>query len=244
MKALTIALLAGLVPIVALSQTKLTKSYPVNAGQKIKLKFDYPKVIHISSWDKKEVFVEATVKINDGENNNAFTLQQEVADGVLSISNKLDMEQIPKTYYVSLDGIKTQFTSKKDMENFVQANKGRNNLSSYQQRDIEVTIDIKVPEDVITNVHAVYGMVELDHIKCPITVEATYGGIDASLKEEEIGQLKLTNRFGNIFSNLDIMPVEKIERNFYTSITASPGKGPAYDISSSYGNIYLRKGTR
>jgi hypothetical protein len=244
MKAIIIALLVGLVPIIAMSQTRLTKSYPVAAGQKIKLNFDYPKVIHISSWDKKEVLVEATVKINDLENNNAFTLQQNLSDGVLAISNQIDMKQIPETYYVSLAGIKTRFSSKKDMESFINENKDRQDLSSYMQRDIQVTIDIKVPSDVITDLHAVYGLVELDHMNSAISVEATYGGIDASLNEEQIGQIKLTNRYGNIFSNLNLKPSKVNEQNYYTSITASPGKGPSYDISSSYGNIYLRKGAK
>ena len=41
-----------------------------------------------------------------------------------------------------------------------------------------------------------------------------------------------------------LTPTDKKDANFFTSITAEPGKGPAYDLSSSYGNIYLRKSSK
>lgn len=241
MKALIIALLAGLFPVIAFTQSKISKTYPVTDRQKINFKFDYPKIIHISSWDKKEVSVEATVKINDGHNDSAFTLNQTSADGVISISNKIDMDQIPESYYAVLDGVKTHFNSKAELDSYIDQHTGNNKrLSSYQQRDIQVTVEIKVPADAITNLRSVYGLVELAQVRGPITIEATYGGIDASLNKENIGQIKLTNRYGKIYSDLDLKPTTQTEQSFYTSITASPGKGPSYDISSSYGNIYLR----
>ncbi|WP_257667330.1 hypothetical protein [Parapedobacter tibetensis] len=88
---------------------------------------------------------------------------------------------------------------------------------------------------------SVYGMVELVNFDAPISVEAKYGGIDASLDERRIGEIKLTNRFGKIYTDLPLTLTEKEDRDFYTSITATPGKGPSYVISASYGNIYLRK---
>lgn len=225
----------------AFSQAKITKTYPVEKGQTIALKFDYPKLIHISTWDKKEIAIEATVKINEGKNNNAFTLQETRDGGRVSISNKIDLAQIPQTYYIVEKGIKTRFDSKDDMESYRKENERKSpGISSYQQRDIEITIDIKLPANVSTEVESIYGMVELADFNGPVKVDAKYGGIDASLNESKVGQLKLTNRYGKIYSNIVLKPTEQIDKNFFTSITASPGKGPSYDISSSYGNIYVR----
>ena len=241
MKLLFTGLLITLISGFSFSQTKVSKTYHVENGQKIELRFDYPKLIHISSWDKKEISIDATVKINDGENDGAFTLNETRADGKISISNKIDMDQIPESYYIVANGVKTRFNNKKDMESYRKEKAGLNGVSTYQQRDIMVTIEIKLPANVSADVVSVYGMVELENVNGPIKIDATYGGIDASLNQNRIGQIKLTNRYGKIYSNLELKPTEQTEQNFYTSVTAKPGTGPSYDISSSYGNIYLRK---
>lgn len=244
MKTILSLLLIAIFPGYSFSQTKVSKTYPLGSARKIELKFDYPKIVHVSSWDKKEISVEASVKINDGQNDQAFTLQETTADGTISISNKIDMSQIPDAYYVMIDGIKTRFNSKQDFENYRNEKSGTHNrISSYQQKDIVVTVEVKLPAGISTDVVSVYGMIELADMDGPVKVTATYGGIDASLNTSKIGQIKLTNRFGNIYSNLELKPTAQKQENFYTSITASPGKGPSYEINSSYGNIYLRKGT-
>ena len=80
-------LLCLLAPITVLAQTVINRTYPVKAGQHLLLKFDYP-VVHISTWDKNEIEINATVNINDGANNDAFTLVQNTSGGKVSISNK------------------------------------------------------------------------------------------------------------------------------------------------------------
>ncbi|WP_199119320.1 hypothetical protein [Pedobacter sp. ASV28] len=226
----------------AISQTKINKSYPVKNGQEIELKFDYPKLIKISTWDKNEVSISASVKINDGDSDDRFILKDTIIDGKLSIKNKIDWDNIPEIYYIQEQGVKTRFNSKQDLENY-KKEKGTSlqNVSIYQQKNAEITMEIKVPANIITAITSIYGMIELVDFNGEAKIDAKYGGVDASLDEAKIGKIKLTNRYGNIYSNLKLTPTEKTEKNFYTSLTAEPGKGPSYDISSSYGNIYLRR---
>ncbi|WP_316802751.1 hypothetical protein [Pedobacter nototheniae] len=240
MKSILFWLFIALVPRIAFSQTKITRTYPVKKGQNIELRFDYPKIVRISSWDKNEVLVEATVKINDGQSNQAFTLTDSSVDEKISIGNKLDMDQIPNDYFLVDHGIKTKFSTKEDLEKY-KKEKGSSNVTTiYQQKDIEITIEIKVPSNVNTDIVSVYGMIELKDFDGPIKANAKYGGVDASLTEQKIGKIKLTNHYGKIYTDLNLKPTEQTDKNFFTSITASPGKGPDYDISSNYGNIYVR----
>ncbi|MFX4929712.1 hypothetical protein ABTB76_19500, partial [Acinetobacter baumannii] len=56
---------------------------------------------------------------------------------------------------------------------------GKTNLNYWGSNvDIEITIEIKVPANTTTGVKATYGIVELSNFNGPITVNATYGGID------------------------------------------------------------------
>ena len=239
MKSLFLWLFIAIGPCFALAQTKIKKSYPVAKNQTIDFRFDYPKNIHISTWSGNEISVEAHVNINNGQTDRAFTLVETSTAGKISIANKLDLDLIPESYYIMHKGVKTQFSSKKDLEAHVKTLSGPR-PSIYQNKDININIHIKVPVNVNTKITSVYGLVEVNNFNGPIHVDATYGGIDASLTEKAVGRLQLTTRFGKIYSNLRLKPIEKIDKAFFTSITAEPGKGPGYNLTSSYGNIYLR----
>ncbi len=233
---LCIALATG-----ATAQTTVNKTYPVKAGQQVDLTFDYPKVIRISTWDRNEVSVKAMVNINQGENDSAFVLEDEIVDGKLTIRNRIkDMKNLPRMYTVVRGGQKTTFRTKEAYREFLSQN-GRGNQMTSEGVDMEITIDIKVPANTSTNVDAKYGIVELVNFNAPATVSATYGGIDATVVAANTGKLKATTNYGEIYTNLDLKLTDKAEKDFYSSITAEPGKGHAYTFKSTYGRIYLRK---
>lgn len=228
----------------AQGQQTITKNYPVKAGQELKLSFDYPKVVKVSTWDKNEVSITASVSINNGENNDAFQLIESSEGNTLTIKNIIkDMDKLPKRYTVMKDGKKTVFISKEAYKEFTADLKGAKYYS--EGVEIEITLDIKVPENLVnTFVKSTYGIVELANFNGQLKVDATYGGIDASINEATTGKLSVTTHYGQIYSNLKLNITEKEEKDFYTSITLSTGKGPAYSLKSTYGNLYLRKSVK
>jgi hypothetical protein len=86
-------------------------------------------------------------------------------------------------------------------------------------------------------------MVEFTYFNSALTVNATYGGTDVSIKEESVGQLTASTNYGQIYSNLigkfGIGQVD--EENFHTEVTTKLGNGPKYKLESQYGNVYLRR---
>ncbi|KQC00076.1 hypothetical protein [Pedobacter sp. Hv1] len=233
-----IILLVLLSPLVTFAQTVINRSYPVKAGQKLSLKFDHP-LVRISTWDKNEVAITAKVTINGGEHDSAFTLQDQSTAETLEISDLIkDQDKLPRRYTIWQDGKKTTFKTIEDLK----AYKDQTGIKSYSEgTDIDVKLEIKVPAHIVTNIKSTYGMVELVDFNAPVNVDAKYGGIDASLSKAQIGQIKVTTNYGRIYSNLDLVLTDKKQENFLTSITAEPGKGPAYVFESTYGKIYLRK---
>jgi hypothetical protein len=225
----------------AAAQTVVNRTYPVKPGQQVELVFDYPKIVRVSTWDKNEVSVIARVSINDGDNDSAFVLEDKTSDGVLSIRNHIkNMDQLPRIYTIIQNGQKTVFRSKEQFREYTSKNGGKNRITS-DGVDMEITIEIKVPANTATNINATYGIVELVNFNAPATVNATYGGIDATVAAANTGKLQATTSYGQIYTNLDLKLTDKTERDFFTSITAEPGKGPAYILKSTYGNLYLRK---
>ena len=230
-------LLIGITEVLS-AQRIIEKSFKVTKDQPVLLKFDFPSV-KISTWDKEEVYVKATVDINDNKQNGRFGLLDSTVDGQLTISDTIDFKHIEPEYYVEVDGEKKHFGSKEDFENYKSAHKAEK-ISSYSTNKTEIQIEVTVPVKDYIKLRSKFGLVEVENYTGPLTVETEFGKISAKLKASNVGKIKLTNHFGKIYSDFNMKPTEKEDRNFYTSLTASPGNGPYYDLSSKFGNIYLR----
>ena len=238
MKTYIIAVLCAL-STCTYAQTTITKSYPLQPGQPVSLKFDYP-VVKASTWDKNEVSVVAHVNINSNGNDSAFVLKEQAVNGTLVISGRIEeMDKLPRSYTIVRSGKKTVFRSK---EQYLEERKKGGDIEQYSEGlDIDIVVELKVPARSTAAIKSIYGIVELTDFNSAVTIDATYGGIDATLATTRTGKLQATTSYGRIYSNLDLKITDHTERDFYHSITAEPGTGPAYNFTSTYGKIYLRK---
>src|SRR6185369_11254128 len=69
------------------AQTQVNKTIPVSPGQKIKMTFDYPKLITVTTWEKNEIQITGTVSINNGENDDSFILESSMKDNVVTVDS-------------------------------------------------------------------------------------------------------------------------------------------------------------
>lgn len=236
---------ALLCPILTFGQTELNKTIPVKSGQTINMKFDYPELVKVSTWDGNEIVVQGTVSINAGENDDAFVFENTVNGNVIDIRSSIrDLKKLPQRITINRDGQKIIFKDKAELKKYQEQNgKGYNSMS--WGADIDIELVIKVPKNVETRIEATYGMVEIRNFSGPLTVEATYGGVDAALPEKQVGELIAETNYGEIYTNFDAKfgGSESQNRDFHTYVTAKPGSGPKYSFESKYGNVYLRKAT-
>jgi len=231
-----ISLLAGALH----AQTPVSKSYPVTAGQKVSMRFDYPDLIKVTTWDKNEISITGMVSINGGESDDAFELIQSVSGNTISIENVIDnMKSLPHRITVIDGARKITFKDKADYKKYCNEH-GREFKTTSWGLDIEIELEIKIPKGMETYVESVYGIVEVKNFSAPLSVVATYGGVDAALKEQATGELTAETDYGDIYTNLDIK-LKGSEEDFHMEVTAKPGTGPRYSFESKYGNVYLRK---
>ena len=236
-------ILALAIPAKHYAQTALNKTVAVRSGQTIDMHFDYPELVRVSTWDGNEVSIQGQVSINGGENDDAFVLENDVQGNVVRVSGEIrGIKDLPQRITVTRDGQKMMFRDKAEWRKY-QAEHGRGYNSVSWGPDIDITLEIRVPRNVATRITSVYGMVEVVNFSGPLTVEATYGGVDASLNERSVGEIKAETNFGEIYSNLDArFEGDKVtNKDFYTFVSARPGQGPPYSFESKYGNVYLRK---
>lgn len=223
------------------AQTPVNKSYPVTAGQKISMRFDYPELVKITTWDKNEISITGMVSINAGESDDAFELNQSVNQNTVYIENTIrNMKSLPHRITITDGAKKITFKDKAEFRKYCDE-QGREFKTTSWGVDMDIILEIKVPKGAETNVESVYGFVEVRNFSGPLSVEATYGGVDAAVSEKLVGELSAETDYGQIYTNLDVK-LAGTERDFHTEVTAKPGTGPRYSFESKYGNVYLRKG--
>lgn len=240
-KILSIGLL--LITLGVVAQTPVNEVIPVKPGQKISMHFDYPELVRISTWDKNEIAVQGSVSINGGENDDAFILDLDGAGPTISIRSAIrDLKNLPHRITVMRDGQKIVFKNRAEYKQYCTENGTTFNTMSTGV-DMDILLEVRVPRNVETRVESVYGMVEVKGFSGPLMVEATYGGVDATVEEKSIGKLTAETNYGQIYTNLSV----NFDRNniqeeaFHMLVSAQPGSGPPYSFESKYGNVYLRK---
>lgn len=236
-------ILALSIPVKQYAQTPVNKTIAVEKGQTIEMHFDYPELIKVTTWDRDEISIQGEVSINGGENDDAFILESTTNGKVVRIKSEIrDMKNLPQRVTVTRDGQKLIFKNKNEWQKYRAENGGSYNSMSFGA-EIDIKLEIKVPRNTATQLTSTYGMVEVTNFNGPLTVDATYGGVDAALVERSIGELNAETNFGQIYTNLDLRfgGDNVTNRDFHTYVSAKPGQGPNYSFESKYGNVYLRK---
>jgi len=229
------------------AQTKVEKTIPWKSGQQLQIDFEDPD-LKIHTWDKNEVSVTGTASINHGENDNAFELVVEELPGGVKLSSRLkDKESIPQRITIRKGGQDYYFKAKDyndpEVQKFLEEN-GRD--YSYMSHGVikDIKLEIFVPKGTVTSIVSKHGLVEVSKFDAPLTVNAKFGKIDASVPVQNVSELSARTRHGEILTNLDVKFDQSAlvsKKDHWTEITAKPGKGPYYRFESKFGNVYLRK---
>lgn len=205
--------------------------------------FDYPELVRVTTWDKNEMEITGVVSINEGENDDAFELETSVDENRIMVTSRIkNLKQLPQRITVGKDGNKMLFKSKEAFREYAREHGNDCDFQSWGV-DMDITLEIKVPKGTTTQITSVYGMVEVIDFAAPLRVDATYGGVDAAIRETATREITAETNFGQIYSNLTARfdGSTMREENFHTVVTARFGTGVTYRFESKYGNVYLRK---
>lgn len=234
-------LILSLVTGTLAGQTPVTKSFATTSGQKIVIQFDYPELIKVSTWEKNEIAITGKVSINGGENDDAFEITQSLSGNTMVVEGRVkNIKQLPHRYTISRGEEKMTFKTLEDFERY-KKEYGRDFNFTSTGVDIDITLEIKIPRNMETKIEAKYGIVEVRDFTGPLTVDATYGGVDVVVQTKTTGELIAGTGYGEIYSNLDVKFSGAESGDFHTQISVKPGTGPRYSFESKYGNVYLRK---
>ncbi len=231
------------------AQRKIEKTIAVPSNHSISMDFDFPELIQVHTWDKKEVLIRGEVSINHGENDDAFELSTSTENGKVVIASLLkDQDNIPTRIVIKKGDqeffFKTSDYNHPDIQKFLAENSGQ---YQYMSQGIlrSIRLEVFVPHGVTTRIESKFGIVEITDFNAPLVVVAKHGSIDAQINSAKVGDLTARTRHGEILTNLDlkfdVTPSMDRNRNDGTEIKTKLGNGFAYNFEATHGKVYLRK---
>ena len=232
-----------------LAQRTLQEKITPKAGQEIKFYFKYPELIKVSTWDKNEIEINGSVRINNGRNNDAFALEIEDDGDLLLISSVIrDLDKLPKMIMITRGDTKYYFDDIKEHDNAVQKFREEHGESNYGYSTHgvikEITLDIKVPANLPFTIESKFGLLEIADTAAPVKAISKFGGIDMSVSQNAKKSLELSTKFGEVYTDLNLA-IEKntnFQAHKWTTIyTKLNGGGETCMLESKFGNIYIRK---
>ena len=109
--------------------------------------------------------------------------------------------------------------------------------------EIDIVVEVFVPENLDLKVFAKFGMVEINSIPNSIEVDAQFGGMDLTVNTNELKELDASTAWGQIYTDLDadfdMKGGEGLGKDMIARLS-SRGRKRVF-LGTKFGNVYLRK---
>jgi len=234
----TIILLSFLLMAKAGAQDTPTerKVYSVSGDEQIlKLELPFGEEIRIVGWDKQEVAFEAYYSINNGDLNDAVSLDYEESRDQIHIEMDWNQEAIK--------GYKGQVTEEAcDMQGgqlvYWSYNRdSKNNISLCRK----LNYTVYVPRNMKLNVETINSTIELRGVAGEMSTNSINGPIDMDWRETNPALFEFESIHGDLFSDLDL-EVKGDQGGVGLSYrTQWKSGGPRIQLETINSSIYLRK---
>lgn len=231
-----------------MAQTKINQTFDVKSVDELDLIFEYPELVQIKVWDGKEVKVEGTVNIQNGEFDEDFEIKGSSGNGKFTIESSirnLKKRRGNHSVYTYSDDDDDENTSVTVSSKGTTINVGsRKNRTFRNGINISIELVVTIPRNMKVVLNARYGLVEVLENPKALEIDARYGGVDVRIDEAGSLEFDASTQWGQIFTNLDV-PIKmggNDSMGKWMRARASLKKGDnRLSIESQYGNVYLRK---
>lgn len=199
---------------------KVTESVTVTGQEMLDLEFAFADDIIFKTWDKKEVLVEVMVEINNGEDNDIFTLKSEKSSSTIYIEMDEDMWK--------------KISKEKD---------GKWNNCSYTST---INYTVYLPKNLSVRANTISGDYEFEYFGMEMKLKTISGAIDVTIPSSNGMDFKAKTISGEIYSDIKIEypygkeGLRQIVGQDVRGRVSSGGAESQFETIS--GNIYLRKG--
>lgn len=174
MKTLTLFTLFLLASFVVSAQKTIEDRQPVSGQEMLKLDFPFADEIRIETWDKPEVLVEATVNINDNEDNDLFEIRSNASE---------------RRIYMEMDEDIWESQSKRKRKNCWNS---------------DIVIKVFLPKSLEIDAETISGNYELAYYGKPFFFKTISGDLDLAIDPSENIDINVKTVTGEVYSDLDL----------------------------------------
>lgn len=200
---------------------KVIETVQLSGQTMLEVEFDFADQIVFKTWDRNEVKVEVDVSINDGADNDKFSI------GIKERSSTIYMET-PEELWKKI------------------ARREKHGRSETYTYDAEINYIVYLPRNMDVKASTIAGNYELEYFGTAVELKTISGEIDITIPEKEAFDFKAKTLSGEVFTDVDIsFPRGKdglrqmIGQDVYGRVRTG-GTESAFETIS--GNIYLRQG--
>ena len=204
-----------LIAVSAGAATNVEERISVTGESRLALEFPFADDIKFTAWDRNEVLVQAAVTINEGRNDHIFKLESRKSSDTIYI----DM--------VKNGWVAVEWGCRRDC------------------RESEIHYRVYHPATMHIDAETISGDYDLDYYGRPGEFKTISGDIDLSIPGDQGVDFSVSTISGEVYSDLDIeYPQGKAGLNQVVGahvLGRVRGGGPAVNLETISGNIYLRK---
>ncbi len=225
MKALIIFMFLGFLCLEIAAQKVVEQRESLSSIDKVEIDFQFADDIIIKKWDKNEVYIKATVSINNDTNNDNFELRLSENSNVLSIESLIkDLDKIGKPRTV------------KDLET-------GEVLEMNCHIEMDLKFEVYLPANTNIELETISGNIETKDLSGNVNLHTISGDIDFYLNEKHNADIELNTISGEMYTDFDFKAANDGyhhygSRNFTHTLNKGGNNIVLENIS---GNIYLRK---
>ncbi len=214
MKNTVIFLLLCLLSCFSHAQRLVEKHFGYTAGKTIKLNIQIADSIRIVTWNKNEVYVKASIDINNNKDNEVYTT------GFEESANSID--------------IKAHFDNDKQRQRW---NDSCNCNCNYRSK---IYWDVFIPEHSEFAVETIDGNITIEGQTERVKAHTISGFIDMALVPSRKADLKMSTISGTIYTDVALEKA-KGSRGGNAITGAYNGGGIPVELETISGDIFLRK---
>lgn len=156
------------------AQKKVEDRQPVDGQRTLSLDFPFADDIVIETWDKAEVYVEATVDINDNEDNDLFAIRSGSSE---------------RRIYMEMDESVWESRSKKRRKNCWKS---------------DIAIKVYLPKTLEIDAETISGNYELAYYGKPFFFKTISGDLDLSVDKNENLDIMVKTVTGEVYTDLEL----------------------------------------
>lgn len=212
---------------IAHSQKVIEKTYPVSSSDEISIEFQFADEINISTWDKNEVYVKATISINDNQDNERFSLNQKQRSTGIKIESEIeDMSDLHRHKKIIKD------------------DDDGNTIIYDCSIDMDLFFEVKIPKNRKLDVETISGDITITGVQARMNINTISGFIDLALPSDYNADLELSTITGGMYSDFEFDKEENDGYHHYgrNEISKQLNKGGTrIFLETISGDIYLRK---